>query len=118
MGTQYGLDIDGNVTSNRADVARVDGHETMYSLARGAWTRHVYGPGGAEMACDAQDVPAVIRAADLVDALESGRADIYTTLPGGQIELNEHGCALCELHGIRVNVDSYGCAYAPDHLVR
>lgn len=55
---------------------------------------------------------------ELVQALESGDSGIYDTLEGGQISLNERGVKLCEEHGIRVDADSYGCAYAPEHLIR
>jgi hypothetical protein len=36
---------------------------------------------------------------------------------GDLVELSETGMALCEVHGLNVDVDAYGCAYCTEHTI-
>jgi hypothetical protein len=97
---RYGLTSDGSVTTNNGDVAVVDGHKTTYALtAADGWEMRVDGPGGAEMACQPEDVPAAIIAVvqgefdgieDVETVLEEqGRDVVIATLAPGHVAWDE-----------------------------
>lgn len=49
--------------------------------------------------------------------LEAGDGAVYDDV-GGLVELSEAGVAFVRAHGLTVDVDSYGCAYCPEHTIR
>jgi hypothetical protein len=53
---------------------------------------------------------------DLIKLLRTGDESIYSEV-GDLLTLNDYGCDLCEEHEIEIDVDAYGCTYAPDYLV-
>lgn len=51
--------------------------------------------------------------------LEAGDDAVYEpTADEGIVQLSAAGAALCEAHGLTVDVDSYGCAYCVEHTIR
>lgn len=103
--TQYGLDSDGNVTTERTEVAVVDGHIEMFSRDGARWARHVYGSGGAEMSCDESDVPAEIRG---YNSLASIRVEMSSDAGCEWSDAEQAMCCACvvtALEGVYPGVD-------------
>jgi hypothetical protein len=55
----------------------------------------------------------------LISWLEQGLDNVYEPVGDGtMVTLNDAGAALCEAHGLTVDVDAYGCAYCVEHVIR
>lgn len=51
--------------------------------------------------------------------LEAGDEAVYDSAGDeGIVQLSSIGAALCEAHGLSVDVDSYGCSYCVEHTIR
>ncbi len=79
----------------------------------------VAGRSEAEILRDHPDLEAEDLREVLAWALETGHELAYQgTVDAGMVELSDGALDACDRVGIDVAVDDYGCAYAPNYLIR